>query len=78
MTHSEFLSYQTKTELQSPFKGELDVLYGGRSIYHNYHLQDSPTFKKGQGLPAPFLCYVADGKHINRGEPICGQKVKNK
>ena len=28
-------------------------------------------------LPAQFQCYITDGKQISRGEPICGQKVRN-
>jgi murein DD-endopeptidase MepM/ murein hydrolase activator NlpD len=37
---SDFLDYQTKTELRLPFAGEWYVFWGGRSIGQNYHAAD--------------------------------------
>jgi murein DD-endopeptidase MepM/ murein hydrolase activator NlpD len=42
----------------------------------HYHLQDSPEFGKGRGLPAPFRGYRADGKLVDRGEPVKGQTIE--
>ena len=44
----------------------------------HYHLQDSPTFGKGQGMPTQFLDYVADGETVTRGEPTRAQRVRNR
>jgi len=44
----------------------------------HYHLQNSPEVHKGEGLPAQFHRFEADGKFIERGEPFWNQKVKNK
>jgi hypothetical protein len=44
----------------------------------HYHLQNSGVFFKGDGLPAQFLDYVADGKAVERGEPRKGQQVRQK
>jgi hypothetical protein len=44
----------------------------------HYHLQTTPVFFKGEGLPAQFLSYVADGKEVERGEPTKGQTVRVK
>lgn len=38
---SEYLDYQTKTDLRLPFTGEWYVLWGGRTITENYHALDS-------------------------------------
>jgi len=43
----------------------------------HYHLQNTPVFFKGEGLPAQFQNYIADGKVIERGEPVWDQRVKN-
>jgi len=43
----------------------------------HYHLQDSGEFGKGPGLPAPFTGYLADGKPVERGEPVKGQTIEN-
>ena len=43
----------------------------------HYHLQNTPVFFQGEGLPSQFQSYVADGKEIERGEPIYGQYVQN-
>lgn len=42
----------------------------------HYHLQTTPVFHEGEGLPAQFLDYVADGKAVERGEPTRGQKIR--
>jgi Peptidase family M23 len=42
----------------------------------HYHLQDSPVFGQGAGMPAQFVDYIADGKHVDRGEPVKGQTVR--
>jgi hypothetical protein len=44
----------------------------------HYHLQNGPKFGNGaEGLPAQFLDYCADGKHVDRGEPRKGQAVSS-
>jgi murein DD-endopeptidase MepM/ murein hydrolase activator NlpD len=42
----------------------------------HYHLQDSAEFGRGLGLPAPFRSYRADGKDVDKGEPVKGQTVE--
>lgn len=42
----------------------------------HFHLQDSPVFGEGDGLPAFFNDYTADGEAIERGEPVQGQRVR--
>lgn len=42
----------------------------------HFHLQDSPTFGEGHGLPAFFNGYVADGAPVERGEPSKGQLIR--
>lgn len=41
----------------------------------HYHLQDTPVFGRGEGLPAQFTGYVADGRPVARGEPVRGQTI---
>lgn len=41
------------------------------------HLQDSPRFGDGDGLPAQFQDYLADDEPVTRGEPRRGQRVVN-
>lgn len=41
----------------------------------HYHLQTNAVFQKGEGLPAQFQDYLADGKRIKRGEPRKGQLI---
>ena len=43
----------------------------------HFHLQDTPILFRGNGLPAFFHQYRANGKHIDKGEPIGGQSVSN-
>lgn len=42
----------------------------------HFHLQDSPVFGEGLGLPAFFNDYTADGEAVERGEPVQGQVVR--
>jgi hypothetical protein len=42
----------------------------------HYHLQSTPSFLVGAGMPAQFEHYAADGKAVARGEPVRGQVVK--
>ncbi len=42
----------------------------------HYHLQNTPVFGQGEGLPAQFLDYLADGEPVARGEPVQGQAVR--
>lgn len=42
----------------------------------HYHLQNTPRFNDGDGLPIQFENYTADGKRVERGEPTKGQVVK--
>jgi hypothetical protein len=42
----------------------------------HYHLQNTATFGKSEGLPAQFLDYLADGKDVARGEPVKGQTIR--
>ncbi len=44
----------------------------------HYHLQDTPTFGKGRGMPAQFVDYLADGVPVERGEPVKPQVIRNR
>jgi hypothetical protein len=44
----------------------------------HYHLQTTPELFAGDGLPAQFLNYLADGKEVKRGEPTKGQRIRMK
>ncbi|MDT0682764.1 M23 family metallopeptidase [Roseicyclus sp. F158] len=41
----------------------------------HFHLQTTPILGDGEGLPAQFLGYVADGRDVAHGEPVRGQSV---
>jgi hypothetical protein len=41
----------------------------------HYHLQTTAEFGAGEGLPARFIDYRADGDPVARGEPTRGQRV---
>ena len=41
----------------------------------HYHLANAADLVNADGLPAQFLNYVADGKPIERGEPVQGQLI---
>jgi murein DD-endopeptidase MepM/ murein hydrolase activator NlpD len=42
----------------------------------HYHLQTTPRFADGAGLPAQFLDYRDDGKPVARGEPMRGHVIE--
>ncbi|HEU0014282.1 MAG TPA: M23 family metallopeptidase [Longimicrobium sp.] len=42
----------------------------------HYHLQNGPEFGKAEGLPAQFNGYFADGRRVERGEPVQGQVIR--
>lgn len=42
----------------------------------HYHLQNAPQFGRGEGLPAQFRNYCADGKPVASGEPHRAQKIR--
>ena len=44
----------------------------------HYHMQDSPIYLDGYGIPAQFQNFSSNGVFINRGEPLRGQYVKHK
>jgi hypothetical protein len=51
--------------------------HGNTSQPHlHYHLQDSPTPFDGDGLPAEFTDYLADGKPVARGIPVKEQQIE--
>jgi hypothetical protein len=52
----------------------------GRSTepHLHYHLQNSGEAFAGDGLPAQFQDYVADGKPVARGEPHRGQLIRSR
>eukprot|EP00873_Tetraselmis_striata_P032722 jgi/Tetstr1/452986/TSEL_040022.t1 len=41
----------------------------------HFHLQTTPELRDGEGLPAQFQNYIADGEPVVRGEPVRGQTV---
>lgn len=43
----------------------------------HYHLQTTPVWFQGEGLPTQFQNYLADGKPVERGEPRKGQVIAN-
>jgi peptidase M23-like protein len=43
----------------------------------HYHLQTTAIPFQGDGLPAQFVNYIANGRAIARGEPVAGQNVRN-
>ncbi|HKM43755.1 MAG TPA: M23 family metallopeptidase [Limnochordia bacterium] len=43
----------------------------------HYHLQDTPHFAQGQGLPTQFQSYCANGQLVHRGEPTQGDLVEH-
>ena len=42
----------------------------------HYHLQTTARLGDGEGLPAQFVGYVADGAHVARGEPVREQRIE--
>lgn len=50
---------------------------GNSSEAHlHYHLQNAAGFGQGEGLPAQFRGYKANGAPVERGEPLQGQVVQ--
>lgn len=43
----------------------------------HYHLQNTPVPFEGDGLPAFFVEYIANGKLMPRGEPVARQVVRS-
>ncbi|NMB01895.1 MAG: M23 family metallopeptidase [Firmicutes bacterium] len=51
---------------------------GNSSEAHlHYHLQNTPLFLEGEGLPAQFMFYSVDGTFLQRGEPVQGNLVQH-
>lgn len=42
----------------------------------HYHLQTTARLSDGEGLPAPFVDYLADGGRVERGEPVKDQRIE--
>ena len=42
----------------------------------HFHLQTTADLSNGEGLPAFFEDYVADGRPVDRGEPLAGQVIE--
>ncbi|AJE48176.1 GNAT family N-acetyltransferase [Celeribacter indicus] len=42
----------------------------------HFHLQTTPDLGRGEGLPAQFTHYLADGQRVERGEPVKGQTIR--
>lgn len=42
----------------------------------HYHLQNAPKFGEGEGLPAQFTNYTANGAAVKRGEPVRGERIR--
>lgn len=43
----------------------------------HYHMQNSSVFGEGDGQPAQFKDYIANGVEIKSGEPVRGQNIRN-
>jgi murein DD-endopeptidase MepM/ murein hydrolase activator NlpD len=43
----------------------------------HYHVQNSPEPFRGEGLPAFFVEYFANGKPVSRGEPVARQTLRS-
>lgn len=41
----------------------------------HYHLQNTPKWFEGEGLPAQFINYIANDKLVKRGEPVQGEII---
>ena len=74
------------TQTQNGVSATTTYLYGldgiiadtdGTGTTH-YHLQDGPAFPDAESMPAAFVNYLADGVPVARGEPVKGQRVRNR
>jgi hypothetical protein len=66
-----------------------DLVHSGQLLAHcgnsgnssephlHHHLQNTPVPFQGDGLPAFFVEYLADGKPVARGEPMARQTVRS-
>ncbi len=81
-----FLSHLQKGSVAVEVGDEVDVgTFLGRcgnsgsatEPHIHYHLQDTPDFIQGRGMPAQFRDYVADGEFVERGEPVKPQVIRN-
>lgn len=43
----------------------------------HYQLMDDPDWKKAQGLPAQFHDFMANGRYVERGEPLRAQVISH-
>jgi len=51
---------------------------GGKLIsVSHFHLQNAAILHRGEGLPAPFVDILVDGKKVERAEPARGRMVEN-
>lgn len=60
---SEYLEYQTKTELSLPFRGEWYVFWGGRALSQNQH-----ALAKDQRFAYDFVVMKGGSSHAGKGE----------
>ncbi len=60
---SEFLDYETRTELELPFEGEWFVFWGGRTLAKNYH-----AFTEDQRFAYDILMMKNGSTHRSGGE----------
>jgi murein DD-endopeptidase MepM/ murein hydrolase activator NlpD len=44
----------------------------------HYHLQNTPRWLDGEGLPAQFQNYTANGLNVYRGEPVQGEIIDSR
>ncbi len=44
----------------------------------HFHLQNGPNLFEADGLPAPFVDYVSNGKAIDKSEPLKGERIRRK
>lgn len=49
---------------------------GNSNLPHlHYHLQNTPHWLNGAGLPMQFVRYYANGRYLKRGEPVQGEII---
>ena len=49
---------------------------GNSNLPHlHYHLQNTPHWLNGAGLPMQFVRYYANGRYVKRGEPVQGEII---